>query len=182
VADTFEPIATERLVLRPLRADDAEAMLVYRSDPEVARYQGWEPETLSDVSEFIAALVDVEPNTPGTWLQLAICLGSSGELIGDIGLHFPEGRDHEAEFGITLNPIHQGRGYAAEALRAALGYLFGSLGKHRVYGSADPHNEASLRLMERVGMRREAHFRESLWFKGGWADDVICAILEREWR
>jgi RimJ/RimL family protein N-acetyltransferase len=178
----FQPLVTERLTLRRLRADDAEAMFHYRSDPEVARYQGWDPGTLDDVAAFIDTMAVVRPNTPGTWFQLAICRSETDELIGDIGMHFPEGRDHEAEFGITLALNRQGAGFATEALTAALDYLFGPLGKHRVFGSADPQNEASLRLMERVGMRREAHFRESLWFKGAWADDVICAILDREWR
>jgi RimJ/RimL family protein N-acetyltransferase len=178
----FEPLVTERLILRPLREGDAEPMFRYRSDPEVARFQGWEPGSLDEVEAFVESMAVVRPNTLGTWFQLAICRPEKGELIGDIGMRFPEGRDHEAEFGITLAPDQQGAGFATEALSAVLDYLFGSLGKHRVFGSADPGNEASLRLMERVGMRREAHFRENLWFKGSWADEVICAILDREWR
>jgi RimJ/RimL family protein N-acetyltransferase len=178
----FEPLVTERLTLRPLRVGDAEAMFRYRSDSEVALFQGWDPGTLDEVEAFVGSMAVVRPNTPGTWFQLAICRTETDELIGDIGMHFPEGRDHEAEFGITLAPEAQGAGFATEALSAVLDYLFGSLEKHRVFGSADPGNEASLRLMERVGMRREAHFRESLWFKGAWVDDVICAILDREWR
>lgn len=144
----FEELTTERLVLRRLSHDDAAGVYRYWSDPEVVRYQTWEP---------------------------------SGELVGDCGLHFPEGRDHEAEFGITLMPAHQGMGYASEALRAVLQYLFITLDKHRVYGSTDPRNLPSQRMMERVGMRREAHFRESLWFKGTWVDDIIYAMLRREW-
>ena len=85
------------------------------------------------------------------------------------------------EIGITLARGFQGRGFATEALRAVLGYLFSTLGKHRVFGSVDPRNAPSLALLERVGMRREAHFVESLWFKGGWADDVIYAMLRREY-
>jgi len=85
------------------------------------------------------------------------------------------------EIGITLARGFQGRGFATEALRAVLGYLFSTLGKHRVFGSVDPRNAPSLALLERVGMRREAHFVESLWFKGAWADDVIYAMLRREY-
>ncbi len=62
-----------------------------------------------------------------------------------------------------------------------LGYLFGPTGQHRVFGSVDPRNTASVRLLESVGMRREAHFRESLWHKGEWVDDVIFAMLQTEW-
>ena len=74
------------------------------------------------------------------------------------------------------------RGYGWWALRAVLEYVFDRLGKRRVYGSVDPRNVRSLALLERAGLRREAHFRESLWFKGAWADDVICAMLVSEWR
>ena len=177
----FSDIETRRLVLRPLRLGDGAAVFRYRSRPEVSRYQNWEPSTVSEVDEFIVRMMALDPDIPGTWYQLAVCRRDTGELLGDCGLHFPLGRDYEAEFGISLAPEFQGRGYASEAVEAVLGYLFEKLGKHRVFGSVDPRNHASLRLMERVGLRREAHFRESLWFKGGWADDVIFAMLRREW-
>jgi RimJ/RimL family protein N-acetyltransferase len=177
----FADIETERLRLRPLRPEDGAALLRYRSDPEVCRYQAWEPSGAAEVDEFIARMSTLEPDTPETWFQLAICSRDTGRLVGDCGLHFRVGRDHEAEIGISLAPEFHGRGYATEALEAVLGYLFGTLGKHRVIASVDPRNHASLRLMERIGLRREAHFRESLWFKGQWADDVICAMLRREW-
>ena len=176
----FADIETERLVLRPLRPADSAAMFRYRSDPKVCRYQMWEPSSAAEVEEFIAGMAAREPDTPGTWYQLAICRRETGQMVGDCGLRFPLGRDHETEFGITLAPEFHGKGYATEALEAVLYYLFDTLGKHRAFGSIDPRNHASLRLMERTGLRREAHFRESLWFKGGWADDVIYAILRRE--
>ena len=176
----FADIETERLVLRPLRPADSAAMFRYRSDPKVCRYQMWEPSSAAEVEEFIAGMAAREPDTPGTWYQLAICRRETGQMVGDCGLRFPLGRDHETEFGITLAPEFHGKGYATEALEAVLYYLFDTLGKHRAFGSIDPRNHASLRLMERTGLRREAHFRESLCFKGGWADDVIYAILRRE--
>jgi RimJ/RimL family protein N-acetyltransferase len=177
---TFADIETERLTLRALRPEDGTAMFRYRSDPEVCRYQTWEPSSVAEIDEFIAGMTALEPDTPGTWYQIAICRRDTGQLMGDCGLRFPLGRNHETEFGISLAPEFHGRGYATEALEAVLSYLFDSLGKHRAFGSIDPRNHASLRLMERTGLRREAHFRESLWFKGEWADDVIYAILRRE--
>lgn len=177
----FADIETERLVLRPLRPADSAAMFRYRSDPEVCRYQMWEPSSAAEVEDFIAGMAAREPDTPGTWYQLAICRRDTGQLVGDCGLRFPLGRDYETEIGISLAPEFHGMGYATEALEAALSYLFETLGKHRVFGSIDPRNHASLRLMERIGLRREAHFRESLWCRGEWADDVIYAMLRREW-
>ena len=82
---------------------------------------------------------------------------------------------------MTLAPEFQRQGYAAEAFRALLSYLFGTMGKHRVFGSVDPANTASIALVRRVGMRQEAHLVKSLWFRGDWVDDVIFALLEEEW-
>ena len=177
----FRELATDRLRLRRLERADAARLFAYRSLPEVTRFQTWEPRDEDEVARFIEGLEGIEPGEPGRWFQLGITLRESGELIGDCGLHVPEGRDHETEVGITLAPAFQGRGYATEALGAILTYAFGPLGKHRVYGSVDPANLPSIRLMERAGMRREAHFRNSLWFKGAWADDVIYAMLDEEW-
>jgi RimJ/RimL family protein N-acetyltransferase len=177
----FAPIVTERLTLRVLEPADAEAVFAYRADPEVSRYQSWVPASAAEIRAFIEGLVDLGPDTPGRWFQLGITLRASGELIGDCGIRVSAPEPREAEVGITVAPAFQRRGLAAEALRALLGFLFDGLGKHRVYGSLDPRNAASRALLERVGMRREAHFVESLWFKGAWADDLVCAMLKREW-
>ena len=174
-------ILTERLNIRRLELPDSEAVFQYRSDPLISRYQNWEPESVGEIQSFIAGLDKICMDTPGQWYQLGLCVRGSGELAGDCGIHVQVHDPRQVEIGITLARGFQGRGFATEALRAVLGYLFSTLGKHRVFGSVDPRNAPSLALLERVGMRREAHFVESLWFKGGWADDVIYAMLRREY-
>jgi RimJ/RimL family protein N-acetyltransferase len=175
-------LITPRLLLRRLALPDCEAVLAYRSLPEVARYQSWENPDPASIRALIEQMADLAPDTPGTWLQLGITLRESAVLIGDCGLHFPTGEPRQAEFGITLSPVFQKRGYALEALKAVLAYFFETLSKHRVYASVDPENSASISLLERAGLHKEAHFRQSLWFKGRWVDDVIFAILEQEWK
>ena len=177
----FVELLTPRLALRRLAPSDVEAMFEYRSRPDVARFQTWEPQSLEQVHSFVEGLLNVEPDTPGAWFQLAITLQESGLLIGDCGLHFLAEETRQAEVGITLAPAYQGKGYATEALEAVLDYLLVTLGKHRVCATVDPRNRPSVALLKRVGMRQEAHLRESLWFKGAWADDLIFAVLEREW-
>lgn len=174
-------ILTDRLDIRPLQLADAEPMFSYRSDPAIARFQNWEPASIQEIRGFIADLSRIGIDTPGSWYQVGLFLRETGEMGGDVGIHVQAQDSRQVEIGITLARAFQGRGLATEALRAVLGYLFRDLGKHRVYGSVDPRNEPSLALLERVGMRREAHFVESLWFKGGWVDDVIYAILAREY-
>jgi RimJ/RimL family protein N-acetyltransferase len=176
-----DDFVTDRLVLRALRPDDAETMFAYRSDPEIMRYQGWDPESLDDVREFVADNAGYHAYAPGSWRQFAITLRPDGTMIGDCGVHVPEDKPEQAEFGITLAPSFQRRGYASEALRALLRLVFDTLGKHRAFASVDPRNLPSIALFERAGFRKEAHHVESLWLMGEWVDDVIFAMLRREW-
>ena len=173
-------IATDRLILTPLTAADAQALFAYRSLPEVCRYQSWEPTRQEDAISFIKGSGSAAFDTPGTWFQLGIRLRESHDLVGDLGVHFLHDGE-QVEIGFTVAPAFQGRGLGTEAVRGLIDYLFTVLGKHRVIASADPRNDASLRLLKRVGMRQEAHFLESVRFRGAWADDAVFAVLASEW-
>jgi RimJ/RimL family protein N-acetyltransferase len=176
----FQEILTDRLILRCLHLADADAMFAYRGDPNVYLYQSWEPQSLQEVQLFIASTQNVEFNTPG-WYQIAIALRENSTLIGDLGIHILEADPRIAEIGITITPSMQGNGYATEAIKAILKLLFVELQKHRVFASVDPQNLPSMALMERIGFRNEGHFIQSLWFKNNWVDDVVFAMLAREW-
>ena len=171
-------LVTARLRLDALRRDDAAALFAYRADPEVCRYQGWRPAALADVERFIGDQSAMAEPSQGQWFQRAIRHRDDGVLIGDLGFCLA---DAQAEFGITLAPAAQGKGYAREALRALFGRLFGEQGVHRVHASVDPRNAPSMALLQAVGMRKEAHFRESLRFHGAWVDDVVFGLLASEW-
>ena len=177
----MEYLKSKRLILRPLRMEDAHEIFLYRSDPEIYKYQSWQPNTIADVEEFITKKIVSAPNLPDTWYQLAICKNESSQLIGDCGLHFPRNDHGQVEIGITLKREHQGLGYATECLNLVFDYVFRDLKKHRMYASVDPNNHASVRLLERMKMRKEAHFVESIHSGDCWLDDIIYAILAREW-
>jgi RimJ/RimL family protein N-acetyltransferase len=176
----FQKIQTKRLNLRPLLPSDADTMFAYRSLSEICQYQSWEPKSVEEVLSFIDKTAKTEFNTTG-WYQVGIALSSDGRLIGDCGIHFLESYSRTAEFGITIDPDMPGNGYAAEALDVIIKMLFTDLHKHRVFASIDPLNLPSMSLMKRLGLRQEAHFLQSLWFKDRWADDVVFAALESEW-
>ena len=172
-------LTTQRLTLRPVRNEDAVKVFEYRRDAETNKYQGWIPESAEDADEFISKTADVM-NTPGTWFQYVIILKESGDIIGDAGIHFMDD-GMQAELGITLDKQFHRNGYAAETLSAIIDYLFTVLGKHRITASVDPENQGSIRLLERLGFRKEAHFVQSLFLNGKWVDDVVYALLEKEW-
>jgi len=178
----FPEIRTDRLALRDLEPSDGPRVFSYHKHPDVARFQTWATDSVDSVQSYIRSLSAVEPGTPGGWYQVGIFLPDSGKLIGDCGFRVLASDPEQAEVGITLAPEFQGKGYATEALRALLNYLLVTLGKHRVFGSVDPRNVSSMKLLERVGMRKEAHFVKSLQFRGEWADDVVFAILASEWK
>lgn len=171
---------TERLVLRDITIEDQQDIFDYRSDAEANRFQGWIPETLEEVENFILRNTK-EFNQPESWYQLLITDKETKTVIGDIGVHFTGDENAQVELGITLNTSFQEKGYASEALKGIISHLFDDLHKHRITASVDPDNTASILLMERIGLRKEGHFVKSLFWKNKWVDDVIYAILREEW-
>lgn len=174
-----EFLASVRLRLRRFEEKDAEALSVYRTLPEVARYQSWTTFSVEEAGCLIRAAQ--EHNIPGRWFQMAIVEAGSGRLIGDCGLHCDKEDPRQMELGITLAPEAQGNGFALETVQRVLRHVFEDLQKHRVYAVTDARNEPAMRLFERSGFRREAHFRENMWFKGEWSSEMIFAMRKSEW-
>jgi RimJ/RimL family protein N-acetyltransferase len=177
------PIVTSRLKLRPLGTGDVDALLAYRSDPEVCRYLPFDPMTRSDIVERIGGQwTRTTLEQEGEWVALGVERRDSGELVGDVILIWHSRRHGHGEVGWVFHPDHSGQGFATEAARACLDLLFHGLKLHRVSARLDSRNHASARLTERLGMRREAHLVENEWFKGEWTDELTYALLESEWR
>lgn len=151
------------MTLRRLRPGDLARFQAYRGDPEVGRYQGWEPMTDADARTMIAEMAAAPVPTPGDWVQIAIADAATDALIGDIGLHVSES-GQEAELGITLAPGAQGRGLAEEAARALIRGLQADTAVRRLVGITDARNTPSARLLERLGMTFEAE--EETIFRG----------------
>ena len=173
-------IESERLLLRPVQPQDAEKILVYRSDSEINKYQGWVPNSKEDVINFIsknARSFDEE----SSWFQFVLIKKDDKELIGDVGVHFMEKDSKEVELGCTINKDYHKKGYAKEALEEMITTLFTKYNKRRITGSVDPRNTSSLGLMKSLNFTQEAHFRKSLFFKGEWVDDVVFALLKEDW-
>jgi RimJ/RimL family protein N-acetyltransferase len=177
----FTQIETPRLILRRFGESDLLPFVAYRSDPDIARYQGWDSLDEPRARAFIAEQQRLEPGMPGEWFQFAIALKEMGELIGDCALKANADDARQAEIGFTLARTHQGQGYATEAVTRLLEYAFAALGLHRVIAITDCRNAASVSLLERLGLRREGHFIQNVWFKGAWGDEYLYAILSAEW-
>jgi len=177
------PIRTARLTLRPFAETDLGTLFAIQSDPEVVR---WLYVDVRDRGEVMAALQRRITSTvvaaEGDSLYLAADRQDTGELVAELVLSWVS-RDHATgELGFTVHPAHQGQGYATEGGEAMLQLAFEGLGLHRVIGRMEARNVRSARVMEKLGMRREAHLIENEWVKGEWQSELDYAILEQEWR
>ena len=171
-------LATERLILRPVRAGDRDDMLAYRGRADVHRYLEHDPLTANTVGAFLAQrAAKNRPDRDGDHVLLAV--ERDGTVIGDIAVN--RHPDAQGELGWVFHPDHSGRGYATEAAAAAIDWGFGELRFHRIWARLNPGNTASARLCERLGMRREALLHEESRFRGEWADLAIYALIDREW-
>lgn len=177
------PLRTERLLVRPFTSADVEPTWAFRSLPEVAE---WVTTAFSDIAAYRAVFDHPEV------ARTSLVIEHDGVIVGDLMLRITdpwsqaEVREQatgtQAELGWTIDPAHQGNGYATEAVRAVLDVCFGPLGLRRVVAECFADNEASWRLMERLGMRRESHtIKDSLHRTRGWLDGLSYAILAEEW-
>ena len=176
------PIATERMILRPFAPGDLDALVAIHGDERVVRYLPWgvrDRAELAGVLEEKARRTRVEREGDG--LNLAGVDAETGDLVADLSLMWRSAEHRQGEVGYILHPAHEGHGYATEGARAMLALGFDGLGLHRIYGRIDARNDASARVLERLGMRREAHLVENEHLKGEWTDEVVYALLAREW-
>jgi RimJ/RimL family protein N-acetyltransferase len=169
------PIETARLRLRRLVPDDLAALHAIHSREDVTRWLDWGPRAENEVRASLEAHIS---RSSDQGVVLAIDL--NGELIGTANVAVGEHR--QGEVGFMLHPDHQGHGYATEAAEAIVELAFGTYRLHRVYGRVEPRNTASVRVLERLRMRKEAHLVENEWVKGEWQSEAVYAILAREWR
>jgi RimJ/RimL family protein N-acetyltransferase len=174
------PLETERLVLRPYNDGDLENLHAIYSQPEVARWLYYEPTTLEESREKLARKIVGCELTEDRGLSVAFEL-RDGTYVGDVVLFYASVEHKTVEVGFSVDPRHQGKGYATEAARALIGWAF-SQGFHRVVGRLEARNTGSARVLEKLGMRREALLVENEWVKGEWQSELVYAMLEREWR
>jgi RimJ/RimL family protein N-acetyltransferase len=179
---TLPPIETDRLRLRDFREEDWRAVHEYASDPEVVRYLPFGPNTEGETRSFIASAIAYQFEKPRRHFELAVIQKETERLVGACGFRFTSPRDKEASMGYIFRRTVWGEGYATEAARAMLAFGFDQLGAHRVFATCAPENVASIRVLKRIGMRREGKLRENMLVQGEWRNSFLYAILEREWR
>jgi RimJ/RimL family protein N-acetyltransferase len=179
------PLRTARLWLRPFTGDDLDAVHDLQSRPDVTRYLRYD---VRDRDQALVALREriqagrADHHGDRLILALAVVLPETRTVIGDVALFWLSREHRQGEIGYVIHPEHAGRGYATEAARVMLGLGFDTFKLHRIVGRLDARNTASARVLEHLGLRREAHFRQNEFLKGEWTDELVYAILSEEWR
>src|SRR5687767_6680864 len=177
------PIETTRLRLRPFSRGDVDAVHAYRSREDVTRWLVDAPMSREACAEAVQARVgQFTWAGEGDKIFLAVERREDGEMIGEVSLILRSAESRQAEIGYIFHPHFHGRGYATEACKALLSLAFDNAGVHRIFARCHALNAASRRVMERLGMREEAHFRDHVLVKGRWDEELIHALLEDEWR
>jgi RimJ/RimL family protein N-acetyltransferase len=170
-----------RLTLRTLTEADVADVLAVFSDPLVLRY--WDGPLMTTQQ---VAMQYIERIHYGfrrrELMQWGIADGGTDAVIGTCTLTHLSATHQRAEIGFALRQARWRQGLGTEAVTTALDFAFAGLGLHRIEADVDPRNERSLRLLERLGFRREGHLRERYFMNGERQDAVMMAVLRAEWQ
>jgi RimJ/RimL family protein N-acetyltransferase len=175
------PVTTLRLTLRPFERDDLDDLALILTDESVNRYLYSEPRDRDEVFVVLERRLERDEEVADdNVLRIAVELRDTSRLIGDFMLHW-RNEHRQGEIGGSLHPDYHGQGYASEIYVVLIELAFSTYGLHRVVGRCDARNTASIRSLEKAGLRREAHFIENEFVKGEWTDEVVLAVRASEW-
>ncbi|MFD7160315.1 GNAT family N-acetyltransferase [Kribbella sp. NPDC059898] len=176
------PIETDRLTLRRYVETDYDDLLKLQSNPDVTRFLLYDVRTPEQVKEALTGrLADVPMDTDGQALTVAVTLRDTGRHLGEVTLFLNSTEQRTGEIGYVFHPESHGHGYAAEASVELLRLGFEELGLHRIIARLDVRNTGSVKLLQRLGLRQEAHFVQNEYLKGEWTDELVFAMLYTEW-
>ena len=177
------PIETDRLKLRAFERSDLDAVAAYYSLPASQRYAMRASRYASDVADVLGTMRNqVSLQRPGDTIALALVRKGDDKLIGQVCLHWSDATSGQGEVRFMIHPAFAGQGYLAEALSAVFDLAFDQYRIHRLMVRCDGRSHHSIKLMQSLGMRLEAHYREHALFQGEWDEELHFAILDREWR
>ena len=174
-------LETERLILRPMCVSDAEDMYAYACREDVTAYLLWSPHpSLGYTRDYLSYIED--RYATGGFFDWAVVEKKSGRMIGTCGFTSIDAPNDVGEIGYVLNPDDSGRGYATEAAACVLRFGFETVGLYRIEAKFMKGNDASLRVMEKLGMHFEGYREGAMRVKGQYRTIGVCALLVHECR
>lgn len=174
--------ATGRLEIRRFLPSDFDQYASYHREPDVYRYLYQPNPSESELLVNFAAALEFKLTANEDEARLAVVGRTEKQVIGEVILKLHSLAALQGEVGYIFNPRFGGKGYATEAVRSILDIGFDDIGFHRIFARLDPANRGSVGVVERLGLRREAHLIQNDFFNGSWGDEYIYAVLADEWR
>jgi len=175
-------LRTPRLIIRDYTIEDFSGVHEYARDPETVSFMTWGPNSEEDTLNFIDLAISQQTINPRLNYHFAAVFPGTEQIIGGCGIHVRSPKKRTAEIGYCFNKTFWRQGYATEAAGELLRFGFDALVLHRIIATCDTQNIGSANVLERINMRREAHYVEHVWQHLRWRDSYLYAILEREWR
>lgn len=183
IEDIFRDIPTletGRIILRPMRMDDADDIFAYASDPEVAKHVVWDTHaSIEDSKSFLGSVLEQYNN--GMVSSWGIEERASGKLIGTCGFVYWNITHARAEIGYALGRAYWGRGYMTEAAGQITAFGFESMKLNRLEARCEVANVGSAKVMQKIGMSYEGILRQQIFVKGHYQDLMMYSILRSEW-
>ena len=173
-------INTQRLTIRNLEMTDLVNFHVYRSNPDVTKYQGFDVMDEQQARGFIEKQKDKLFGKPGEWVQYAIEKTDEAKLIGDCAIKLDEHEPRIAHIGVTLNPDYQKKGFGKEVLHGIVSWLFETKNVHRITETVDIKNANSIHLLESLGFKKEGFFVDCFFENGKWGSEYQYVMLNNE--
>jgi len=174
-------LTAKRMVLRPVRMNDAQDLYEFSRDPEVARHVLWDAHrSIHQTRGYIRFLL--KQYRSGQASSFVIELIPERKVVGTIGFMWIQRENRSAEVGYSLSREYWNQGIMTEALRMVISFGFDRLNLNRIEAQHESDNPASGRVMHNAGMRREGCLRQRIYNKGRFADVDLYAILRQDRR
>ena len=171
---------THHLIVRVIESADRPSVHEYASDPLVVRYLEWGPNTVEETQQFIDLAIEQQQQHPRLQYDLAICRKDFNQLIGACRLQITDPLSGKAEIGYCLNQKYWNRGFATEAIQGLVDYAFQHWGVSMVLASTDPDNHASIRILQKVGMKKILELNKNKRRQGVWRDSYVFELTKPE--
>lgn len=176
---SFPELESDRLLFRKIWLSDAKDLLLIRSNDDVMRFMDVDRfESISDAEKLINSIEEAYKKQEG--IAWAIIERHSNSFIGYFGFWRMIPEHCRAEIGYALKSEFWGKGYMCETINCMVRFGFKEMKLHSIEANVNPLNERSKKVLERVGFKKEAHFRENYLFNGEFLDSIIYSLLEKD--
>lgn len=173
-------------ILREFKESDWESVHLYAGNPETVKYMDWGPNTEEETKTFIRGTMETQSQSSRTEYVFAVISKATGNLIGTAAIRIQDSHSQNGDFGYILHPSQWGRGIGTEVAQILVKFGFQQLNLHRIWATCRPQNIASIRVLEKAGLKREGYLRENKKIRGSWVDSYLYAIIKDdsgdEWR